>query len=175
MSEAFSRPVVLDATVLSNFASTDSITWLTATFDGLMTVPAVKNELRRGTEVGYEYLTSALGAIENGEITIDEAATEVLEQAYPKIRDRLDPGEAEALVAADRIEGTLVTDDGTARQLASSHEIELTGSIGLLVRGIIQDELTVETANSWLQTWVDERSYYAPVESVSDVLPDEYR
>lgn len=172
MSEAFSRPVVLDATVLSNFASTDSIAWLTATFDELVTVPAVKNELQQGIEVGYEHLTPALRAIEDGAITIDEAAPAELEQAYPNIRDRLDPGEAEAFVTADRSDGTLVTDDGTARQLASASDIKLTGSIGLLVRGVAQNELTIETADIWLATWIDERNYYAPIESVSDVLPD---
>jgi hypothetical protein len=41
MSESFSRPVVLDATVLSNYASTDSVPWLTTTLDALQTVPAV--------------------------------------------------------------------------------------------------------------------------------------
>ncbi|ELY54973.1 hypothetical protein C491_17789 [Natronococcus amylolyticus DSM 10524] len=158
--------------MLSNFAGTDSIAWLTATFDELVTVPAVKKELHQGIEVGYEHLTPALRAIEDEAITIDEAAPAELEQAYPNIRDRLDPGEAEAFVTADRSEGTLVTDDGTARQLASASDIKLTGSIGLLVRGVAQNELTIETADAWLATWIDERNYYAPIESVSDVLPD---
>ncbi|UHQ98731.1 hypothetical protein HYG81_22490 (plasmid) [Natrinema zhouii] len=174
MSESFSPPVVLDATVLSNFASTESVTWLTSVLENLTTVPAVERELQRGTENGYPYLENALKAIETGHIPLEESAPEQLEQAYPTIRDQLDLGEAEAFVVADRTGGTLVTDDGAARDLASTYEIDLTGSIGILVRGVVREKLTVETADSWLTTWIDECSYYAPVESVSDVLPDEY-
>ncbi|MCU4973974.1 hypothetical protein OB955_14670 [Halobacteria archaeon AArc-m2/3/4] len=173
MSESFSRPVLLDATVLSNFASTDSVTWLTSTLEGLSTVPAVEMELRQGHEKGYAYLANALEVIDGGQITVNETAPEQLEQAYPKIQKRLDPGEAEAFVAADTTGGTLVTDDGAARQLASAYEIELTGSIGLLVRGVVREDLTIKTADDWLTTWIDERSYYAPVESVHEVLPEE--
>ncbi|WP_226003951.1 hypothetical protein [Natrinema salinisoli] len=174
MSESFSPPVVLDATVLSNFASSESVTWLTSVLENLTTAPAVERELQRGAENGYTYLENALEAIETGQISLDKSAPEQLEQAYPTIRDRLDPGEAEAFVVADRTGGTLVTDDGAARDLASTYEIDLTGSIGILVRGVVRKKLSVETADSWLTTWVDECSYYAPVESVSDVLSDEY-
>ena len=41
MTEPLDRPIVLDATVLSNFASTDSMTWLATTLEYLQTVPAV--------------------------------------------------------------------------------------------------------------------------------------
>lgn len=114
MSEPVSRPVVLDATVLSNYASTDSVTWLTTTLDDLWTVPAVRTELEQGREVGYAYLEHALDGLESGRIGIVETAPEQLQQDYPTVQTRLDPGEAEALVAAHTADGTLVTDDGPA-------------------------------------------------------------
>ena len=173
MSEPFSRPVILDATVLSNYASTDSVTWLTTTLDDLQTVPAVQTELEQGREVGYAYLERALEALEAGEIRIAETAPEQLEQDYPELQDRLDPGEAEALVAADTAGGTLVTDDGAARTLAADYDVALTGSIGVLVRGVVRGDLSIETADEWLTTWIDERNYYAPVDSVTPALPDD--
>ena len=109
MSERFSRPVVLDATVLSNYASTDSVTWLTTTLNALQTVPAVRNELEQGREIGYAYLEHALDVLESGRIGIAETAPEQLQQDYPTVQTRLDPGEAEALVAAHTADGTLVT------------------------------------------------------------------
>jgi predicted nucleic acid-binding protein len=119
MSQPFSRPVVLDATVLSNYASTDSVTWLATTLDDLQTVPAVRTELERGREMGYAYLDHALEAIESREIGIVETAPEQLQQANPAVQGRLDAGESEALVAARTAGGTLVTDDGAARSLAA--------------------------------------------------------
>jgi predicted nucleic acid-binding protein len=174
MSEPFSRPVFLDATVLSNYASTESVTWLTTTLGALQTVPAVRTELEQGRAVGYAYLEHTLGVLESGEIGIAETAPEQLQQDYPAVQTRLDPGEAEALVAAHTAGGTLVTDDGTARTLAADYDVALTGSIGLLVRGVVLEELTVETADEWHTTWIEERNYYAPVDSVTAALPDDF-
>jgi predicted nucleic acid-binding protein len=173
MSEPFSRPVILDATVLSNFSSTDSVTWLATILDNLQTVPAVRTELKQGREVGYAYLEHALDVLESGRIGIAETAPEQLQQDYSEVQTRLDPGEAEALVAAHTAGGTLVTDDGPARTLATDYDIALTGSIGLLVRGVVLEELTVERADEWLTTWIEERNYYAPVDSVTAALPDD--
>ena len=66
-----------------------------------------------------------------------------------------------------------MTDGGTARRLAADYDVALTGSIGLLVRGVVRDESTVETADEWLTTWIDEQNYYAPIESVTAALPDD--
>ena len=173
MSEPLIRPIVLDATVLSNFASTDSVTWLATTLEDLQTVPAVRTELENGRGAGYAYLNHARAVLETGEIDVVETAPEQLQQDYPEIENRLDPGEAEALVAAHTADGTLVTNDGTARTLAVDYDVALTGSIGLLVRGVVRGELPVETADEWLTTWVEKRNYYAPVDSVTAALPDD--
>jgi hypothetical protein len=76
-------------------------------------------------------------------------------------------------VAAHTARGTLVTDNGTARTLAADYDVALTGSIGLLVRVGVCGELPVETAEEWLMTGIEERNYYAPVESVITALPDD--
>ena len=94
MSERVSRPVVLDATVLSNYASTDSVSWLTTTLDDLQTVPAVQTELEQGREVGYAYLEHAIDVLESGRIGIVVTSPEQLQQDYPAVQTRLDPGEA---------------------------------------------------------------------------------
>jgi len=126
MTEPLDRPVILDATVLSNYASTDSVTWLATTLEDLQTVPAVRMELEHGREAGYTYLDHAIAVLEGGDIGVVETASKQLQQDYPEIRDRLDPGEAEALVAAHTAGGTLVTDDGTARTLATEYDVALT-------------------------------------------------
>ena len=67
-----------------------------------------------------------------------------------------------------------MTDDGAARTLAADYDVALTGSIGVLVRGVVRGDVTVETADEWLTTWIDERQYYAPADSVTAVLPDDF-
>ena len=102
--------------------------------------------------MGYEYLAHALEVLEAGEIQIAKTAPEQLGQDYPELQDRLDPGEAEALVAADTAGGTLVTDDRAARTLAADYDVALTGSIGVLVRGVVRGDLSIGTADAWLTT-----------------------
>jgi hypothetical protein len=74
MTEPLVRPIVLDATVLSNSASTDSVTWLATTLEALQTVPAVRTELENGRDSGYAYLNHALAVLETGEIGVVETA-----------------------------------------------------------------------------------------------------
>jgi len=40
---------------------------------------------------------------------------------------------------------------------------------------LFSKELTVETADEWLTTWIEERNYYAPVDSVTAALPEGLR
>lgn len=66
--------------------------------------------------------------------------------------------------------GALATDDLAARRLAGELDVPVTGSIGLLVLGIERDRIDTETADGLVETWRTERGYYAPVESVTELL-----
>lgn len=50
MTESVAQPVVLDATVLSNFASSGATGELVAVLEQPVSVPAVQQELQRGYE-----------------------------------------------------------------------------------------------------------------------------
>lgn len=163
--ESVPAPAVLDATVLSNFASTDALWVLPAVLPRPQTVPAVQTELEHGIAEGYTFLKRADAALDE-EIPVVDLPTPVPEE----IATALDPGEAEAIHVAQSGGGTLVSDNRDARTLAETEELPVTGSLGVLVRGIKQDELDVETADSWLKHWQQEHEYYSPVESVSELL-----
>ena len=60
MSATPRQPVVLDATVLSNFASTGTVDVLVGILDRPATVPAVQTELGRGYARDYDFLDDAL-------------------------------------------------------------------------------------------------------------------
>jgi predicted nucleic acid-binding protein len=168
---ALAEPVVPDATVLSNFASSDAVAWLAGTVPGLAVVPAVRAELAAGRDHGHAFLDRALDSLGDAIPVVPDE--DIGEGGEPAVRDRLDAGEAESLrVAIDR-GGTLATDDLAAWRLAAEHDVPVTGSIGLLVLGIQRGELDTTTADEWLATWREERGYYAPVESVEAALPDE--
>lgn len=168
MSTDVTRPVVLDATVLSNFTSTGTVEHLASILDRPATVPAVRAELEAGHERGYEFLDDALEhlgsdiAVFGTENPPDAVAGEV--------RDRLDSGEAASLLGAMEHDGTLGTDDLAARTVATAHDVPVTGWVGILVVGIRRGVIDTDTANRWLDDWRTERGYYAPVDRIKEVI-----
>ena len=128
--------------------------------------PAARDEIEQGIDFGHEYLTSAVEAFDEG-LPVSDAPPET---SGVKLRERLDPGETKALRGAAERDGTIATDDLAARRLAAELDVPVTGSIGLLVLGIKREHIDSETADKWLEVWRDERGYYAPVESVTELL-----
>lgn len=52
MADGYPQPVFLDATVISNYASTDSIEFLVRLLESPVVVPAVRDEIARGEAAG---------------------------------------------------------------------------------------------------------------------------
>lgn len=159
-----SRPTVLDATVLSNFAYLDRVSLL-QNLDRPITTPTIRDELASGTSA-YPYLANATAAFSETipVVELDDESTKLVEQFI----DRLDRGEAEALVLAEHHRGLVITDDGVARELARERTIQFTGSIGVLIELVDDDHVTESTADSWLKQWIDDTDYYAPSRELTD-------
>ena len=158
-------PVVLDTTVVSNFASTDDLNLIiSGSSTQVVTVPAVINEVRAGNED-----PNFLAKIEE-ELNVIEVDSDPDDGIF----DSMDYGEAHALHATIVEGGTLATDDLAARELADQRGVPVTGSIGLLVRLVRQGVLTVDEADTVLRRWIEKSNYFSPVESVREVLPDDW-
>lgn len=166
MNEGRSRPVVLDTTVLSNFASTADVALLVSVLDVPVVGPAVVAELEAGVEHGHQYLSNAIEHL-GTDIPIETIADD--SPAEP-VRGQLDAGEADSLLVAQQSDGTVATDDLAARRVAKEYGCPVTGSVGLLARAVTHEEASVETADDMLARWRDRRGYYAPVSSISEVL-----
>ena len=171
-------PVVLDTTVVSNFALTDAVDWLADTLDRPVTVPAVHEEVRDGYDEGYEYLDGALSALTpvdgpaktpDGRIGVVPLGGSPRKDA-PSLARELDRGEAHALYRAAP-SWMLATDDLDARRAAKKRDVPLTGSIGILAYGVEQHALGVGRADDWLDVW-QRHGYHSPVESVRELLAD---
>lgn len=66
MAGGYPEPIFLDATVLSNFASTDAIEFLVEVLDSPVVVPAVRDEIEQGQRFGHDYLATAVEAFGDG-------------------------------------------------------------------------------------------------------------
>lgn len=159
-SEDYPPPIVLDTTVLSCFASSEDLYLLDALAIRFVTVEAVVEELRTGVDRGHVVLAPAIEAVDV--LTVDGAPGSMLEG--------LDHGEAHALYAAFQREGTIATDDGPARDRVAALDVPVTGSIGLLLRGVRQERISVGEADALHHHWVTEEDFHSPVSSIADAL-----
>jgi Predicted nucleic acid-binding protein, contains PIN domain len=89
-----------------------------------------------------------------------------------QLLETLDPGESQALAVAEDIDGTVVTDDGDARATAKQRDIDLTGSIGLLVRFVEDQQISVQEADQCLKQWIDEGGFRSPARDFEAFLEE---
>lgn len=168
MTTTPANPTVLDTTVLSNFSQVDHVELL-LTLPRLVTVDAVREELAAGT-ASHPYTGQALAVLGEEIPTITPSAS--AEQLEEQLLESLDPGEAQALAVAEVADGMLVTDDGDARTTAKQRGVDLTGSIGLLVRFVDDGHISVETADEYLKRWIDEAGFRSPARDFDVFLKD---
>lgn len=152
------KPTVLNTTVLSNFAHVDSVELL-VDLPRIVTVDAVRDELEDGANT-HPYLEHALAILEEEiPVIVPSSSAAKLEET---LLETLDPGEAQALAVAEVTGGMIVTDDGDARTTANQRHVELTGSIGLLVRFVEDGHISSDTADECLKRWIDEAGFRSP-------------
>lgn len=164
MTSTPEAPSVLDATILSNVAYVDRVDVLEV-LPRICTVPEVRRELEAGAEA-YPYLERALAELGDAIPVVDPS--ERVETLAAERETQLDAGEAEAFSVAAVHDGTLMTDDGPARTLARDEDVPVTGSIGVLIRAVEENRVSLETADRWLTVWIDETDYRAPSSELAD-------
>ncbi len=125
----------------------------------LVTVDAVRDELEAGAET-HPYLKDAVIALRE-EIPVISPSSSA-QELEAEFLETLDPGEAQALAVAKAVDGVVVTDDGDARATAKQRGIQLTGSIGLLVRFVEAGHISAATADEYLKRWIDEGGFRSP-------------
>lgn len=156
--------VLIDNTVLSNVARVGAAHLPVAIWQGAaFTTPAVLTELRQGQLLGV-----IPPVIDTFVPLLDPTETETaFENKLPR---RLGPGERSCLAVAYHRGASVATDDYQARSAASRLAIPLTGTVGLLVRGVSDGVLSRDDASDLLRRMI-EAGYRSPVERLEDVLP----
>jgi predicted nucleic acid-binding protein len=157
------RPVLLDNTVLVNFAVVDRPDLvLDGPFEHVCTTPAVKAEYQMGVAEG-QVPESTWGSLPCVELTPDEAN---LAQALSK---RLGPGERSCLAVALHRDGLFASDDADARDVARQRDIPITGTLGFLVVAVKHGLCSRSHANMLLETMIDS-GYRSPIDRIDSLL-----
>jgi predicted nucleic acid-binding protein len=153
--------ILADTTVLNNFAQVGWPDLLRKVFTDLFVPTEVREELTEGERKGLVPICdwSWLAVIE-------PTGTEQLHAS--KLRGSVGTGEAACIAILVARGGLLLTDDGPARHLAASLGVDLSGTIGVLVKLLQRKVLNLEEGDALLQR-MRARGYWSPIQSLREI------
>jgi predicted nucleic acid-binding protein len=163
MDTGIARPVLLDNTVLTNFALVGEARlvehlWATRA----CTTPATLGEYEAG---------AASGVVPAGHwANLPLVTLTKQELAFAGgLSLRLGAGERTCVAVAFHRQGLLASDDLDARRVAEGYGIPVTGTVGILVLCVQRQRLSRHRAEALLQDMIA-RGYRSPVTGLGDLL-----
>jgi predicted nucleic acid-binding protein len=153
--------ILVDTTVLSNFAHVKRPTLLLVAFENLSAPHSVMEELAEGEKSGRVPQCDWSG------VSIVDLSPE--ESAYAAaLRQTLGKGEADCIAIARTRGGIVLTDDRDARRVAQAVGVDLSGTLGALVNLVDQGTLSIAQADELLAE-MQRHGYHSPVNSLSEL------
>lgn len=157
--------VVTDTSPLLNLALIDRIDLVQSQFESIVVPEAVRRELLAG-ESGREELESLL----DSELVSVQRPTR--DDLVREFRSELDAGESAAIaIAVERDPDLLLVDERDGRRIARRHGVEVTGVVGILLRGARDGDLEIEPTLDSLRDvgfWIGDDLYRRAVEAVDE-------
>ncbi|NOZ68111.1 MAG: DUF3368 domain-containing protein [Deferribacteres bacterium] len=161
--------IIFDCCVLSNFALTDTL-WI---IEKLYTPKAyltdlVNVEVIRGIQNGYEWLESVNMAVKKGRIKEVFLRRKPEKQLFEKLSVSLGAGEASSIAVAKTRGFVFASDDRAARNEAELLGVPLTGTIGILLKAVKKNVISIRQGNQVLKAMIG-NGFHCPVKSLSDI------
>jgi predicted nucleic acid-binding protein len=155
-------PLILtDTTVLNNFAQVERPDLLRRAFPSLAAPTIVREELATGERLGL------VAACDWSWLQLIEL-TAAEQSRVAELKRRLQAGEAACIAVAEARGGRLfLTDDSSARGLAKSLNLEISGTLGALIRLVRQGTLTLSQGDALLAE-MRRRGYRSPLQSLHE-------
>jgi predicted nucleic acid-binding protein len=158
-----SRPVLLDNTVLTNFALIQKPQLaLTLWNERTATTPQVMAEYHQGVEQGL-LSASVWEPLSQLGLTDEEIAWS------NQLPPRLGAGERSCIAVAYHRQGLFVSDDADARRQARDCQVPVTGTLGILLLHVQRDGLTLAAADELLAELI-RLGFRSPVQTLTAVL-----
>ncbi len=153
--------VLIDNTVLSNFAKVNRLDLLKRAFEKLYVTEQVLEEFKLGIE---------RGVLPNISLDFEVLKLEGEEiELYNSLRAKLGKGEASCLAIAKNRNMKFLTDDSDARKAANILGIPVSGTIGVLVRCIERNIISKEEGNKILKEMIA-KGFYSPISDLDEIV-----
>jgi predicted nucleic acid-binding protein len=157
-----SNPVLLDNTVLSNFAYVDQYALVMDLWPSCATTLEAWQEFQTGITIG-KFSKSAWKGLTVIALTTPE------HKLSDRLADVLGLGERSCISVAKHRDGLFVIDDRRARRVALELGVQVTGTLGILVAAVERRKITIKQANQLLTAMI-ENGYHSPVADLDSLL-----
>lgn len=166
--------VLINSTVLSNFAAIDRLTLLQALYGTVYISQAVYEEIQVGLEEGYPFLAAIDAHIfpfhQEGWLRLVNIEGEKEFEIYQRIPSKLHRGEAATLAIAAYRQWGFLTDDRAARSYAKTLGVEVSGTLGVLAQLVKRNHLSIAEANFQLGQMASRARYRSPITDIALLL-----
>lgn len=153
--------VLLDNTVLTNFALINEAALVLNLWPGACTTPVVKAEYQIGvSKVGLP--PGIWNELPVAQLTSPETVF------ANNLSKRLGAGERTCIAVAYHRDGLFASDDYDARRQARNYGVPTTGTIGILLLNVQQERITLLTGNALLSQLIG-FGYRSPISSLNDL------
>ena len=167
--------IILNTTVLSNFASVGELDLIKRLFGVAYTTHEVHEEILRGISRGYQYLEDVdheMSFDETGWLRVVAIRSCMEHQSMNDLLKRLGMGESSCIAIAKSCTMIFMSDDRTARRIANEMGVSISGTIGVLVRCVDKDIISFLEGNIILVEMI-RKGYMSPVDSLEAIAsPD---
>jgi predicted nucleic acid-binding protein len=156
-----SKAVLLDNTVLTNFALIARPDLVLNLWPGACTTPEVQAEYQAGVQL-HQLQPDVWHTLTI--VTLIPAETEFA----GSLGHRLGAGERSCIAVAHSRNGLFASDDLDARRQAQAYGVSVTGTIGILLLNLKQKQITLDMGNDLL-TQLIQFGYRSPVTSLENL------
>jgi predicted nucleic acid-binding protein len=162
MSTSPPNLVLLDNTVLSDFAEVKREDIVFSLWKTCTTTPDAWRELQAGIAFGH------LSRIAWKTLPVTEL-TDSEQELASRLSNTLGAGERSCIAKAVKRTGLFGTDDRKARQVALELGVKVTGTLGILVVAVERQITLLDKANQYLAQMI-RNGYRSPVDDLSSLL-----
>ena len=157
---------IFDSCVLSNFALSDGMPVLKRLYAGRAYITNfVRVEIARGIHGGHEKLAAISRATKDGWLEEIAFKTQKEKALFEKLSVSLGSGEASCIAIARSRRYHFASDDRAARAEAALLHVKITGTIGILLRGVKEDVIDISEGDRLLKRMI-KAGFFSPVTSL---------
>jgi len=165
--------VVANTTILSNFASAGRLDVLREVLGKLHLPAEVYAKIQEGLLAGYEFYTGIAAQIHpfspTGWLRLVSFAGDEELRLFEELSANLGRGEAASLALAMHRGWGFLSDDARARNVSRNHGVSPAGTLGVLLKAVKTDVLSVAQANEVLHQMIGS-GYRSPYDNLAELL-----